>query len=252
MFVGGAPYCMNGSCHTSDYDPNKDMVAVMAKLKALSEVAHHMEGDESNLQIFRGGRLQCKKDMLSFRDCCQGSGGWGVSFNLAGCGAEEKTLSEKRSKGLCIEVGTYCAHKEKLTGICLTKKTSFCCFETKLLKVIQEQGRRQLGLSFGDPEHTNCRGLTPDELSRVDFSKLDLREVEAEIMSSFDIGKMDATLRERLDQIQTSVDSFKPKEMSGIGEGVSGQPLVGSSGKSPGAYSGAVSSEMFRKEEAVA
>lgn len=206
----GMHHGINGE--TEGFDPNKDMLEVMAKLKTLSETAQYMSGGESSLQVFRGSRLQCKKDMMSFRDCCGGGGGWGVSMNLGGCGAEEQTLASQRSKGLCIGVGTYCAHREKFTKMCLSKKTSFCCFPTKLLKVIQEQGRRQLGLDFGDPKVTDCRGLTPDELSRIDFSRLNLREVEEELMASLNTSRMDESLHERLGQIQESLSRWDNKE----------------------------------------
>ena len=220
LVCGGAPFCMDGACHREDYDPNKDLMEVMTKLKVLSKTAEHMTGDKDSLRIFTGGRLQCKKDMMSFRDCC-GTGGWGVGMNLAGCGGEEQTLAKKRSKGLCVEVGTYCAHKDKITKICLTKKTSFCCFPSKLLRLIQEQGRAQLSIGWGDPEHTDCRGLTADELSRVDFSRLNLQEIEADLVGDLDVEKVDESLRERLGQIQeglggSAASSFTPSLM---GEG---------------------------------
>ena len=220
LVCGGAPYCMNGNCREETLDPNsgpnKDLMEVMTKLKVLSEASKYMDG--GSLQIFTGSRLQCKKDMMNFRDCCNGGGGWGKSMNLGGCGGEEQTLALQRSKGLCVEVGTYCAHKEKITKMCLSKKTSFCCFPNKLLKLIQEQGRRQLRLGWGEPKETDCRGLTADELSKVDFSKLNLREVEEEMMTSFNAsfpsGKIDDALKERLTQMQSSLQGGR---IDGIG-----------------------------------
>ena len=188
---GNTPYCLDGSCGTTEFEPNKDMMEVLTKLKTFSEVAKHSEGDP--LRIFKGRCLRCSKNIIGFRDCCKG-GGWGMS--LAGCGEEDKTLQHQRSKGLCVEVGTYCAHKEKLTKMCLTKKTSFCCFANKLLKAIQEQGRAQLGIGWGDGKHPDCRGLTPEELSRIDFSRLDLRAAVEEV--TMNKAQIQNTLKDRM------------------------------------------------------
>ena len=72
----------------------------------------------------------------------------------------------------------------------MKKKTSFCCFGSKLLKAFQEQGRAQIGMGWGDAEHPLCRGFTIEEIQRIDFSKLDLREVFEELMKNYKPGKM--------------------------------------------------------------
>ena len=43
--------------------------------------------------------------------------------------------------------------------------------------MVQEQGRKQLGIQWGMPEEPNCRGFTTQELSRINFSKMDLSEI---------------------------------------------------------------------------
>jgi conjugal transfer mating pair stabilization protein TraN len=50
---------------------------------------------------------------------------------------------------------------------------------------LQEQGKRQLGQNFGSPEQPNCRGFTAEELSHIDFSKLDLTEISRDVMEKF-------------------------------------------------------------------
>lgn len=229
LVCGGAPYCMDGSCGNNTYEANKDIAFVLSRLKVLKEASSHME----DLRIFKGNKLQCKKDTVGFRDCCGSGSGWGVSMNLAGCGAEEQNLASLRSKGLCVEVGIYCAHKEKLTKMCLSKKTAFCCFPTKLLKIVQEQGRRQLGLGWGDPVDANCRGLTPEELQRVDFSKLDLHALEEDIIS--DTKKMEEKLRERLSQVSGTLreENASSFEASLRGKTVTLSSSLVSSGGSP-------------------
>lgn len=51
-----------------------------------------------------------------------------------------------------------------------------------LEKTIQVQGRKQLGLNFGSGGNPNCRGLTLDELARIDWSLIDFSELAAEMM----------------------------------------------------------------------
>jgi hypothetical protein len=66
-----------------------------------------------------------------------------------------------------------------------TYKRSFCCFGSKLVKNIQVQARKQLGLGFGDVKSPECRGLTAEEIARVDFSKLDLSEIYEELIARY-------------------------------------------------------------------
>ena len=99
-------------------------------------------------------------------------------------------MEQKVDQGLCsyvekkcVYVGTYCA--EKVLGVCLRKKSNFCCFGTKLARVIHEQGRLQLRMTFGDAEHPQCRGFTLEELTRLDFDKIDLSELLSDLYSRF-------------------------------------------------------------------
>lgn len=80
----------------------------------------------------------------------------------------------RRDAGLCIKVGSYC-HK-KVAGACVEKKDSFCCYISKLSKIINVEGRKQLGRGFGSPENPQCNGFTAQELEKLDFSKMDLSE----------------------------------------------------------------------------
>lgn len=129
--------------------------------------------------IFKGSDRRCTRHCVSFKDCCGNGGGWGVSLKFASCDADEKELAELRGKNRCIQVGTYCA--EKKLGVCIRKKTTFCCYGTKLAKIVQEQGKRQLGLGFGSPEHPECQGLTAEQLSRIDFSQINFSEILSEV-----------------------------------------------------------------------
>jgi len=157
--------------------PNSDFAEVMAHMSVLKEAGD----DLKNLgTIFKGQDRRCTRHCVGFKDCCGNGNGWGVSLKLASCDATEKELAELRSKNRCIQIGTYCA--EKKVGVCIRKKTSFCCYGTKLAKIVQEQGKRQLGLGFGSPEYPDCQGLTAEQLSNIDFSQIDFSEILSEVM----------------------------------------------------------------------
>lgn len=72
---------------------------------------------------------------------------------------------------MCHYVDSY---EEKKLGIKVNDVHVFCCFPSKLSRVVQEEARDQLKLNWGKSSKPICRGLTIDELSSVNFSKMDL------------------------------------------------------------------------------
>ena len=148
--------------------------------------------------------------------------GWGISLHLTGCKPEEKQLAQMRQQSLCRQVGnTYCA--ERILGKCVKKKTSFCCFGTKFARIIQEQGRQQLGIGWGDAKCPDCRALTIDELTRIDLSKIDFREVFADIMNKYKQPNINALqdkvsqkINENLTRITDGLTTNKPTPQTGI------------------------------------
>lgn len=177
-----SPFCLTGNCADTTYPVNTEIMNAFSHLAILKQA---QEDGRNNIGIFKGNGLHCTKHCVNFTDCCGGNGGWGVSVGLSRCSGAEKELLEHRKKGLCIDLGEYCA--EKFLGACIRKKRGFCCFGSKLSKTIQEQGRRQLGLKFGSAQYPDCRALTPDELSRLDFSKMDLTPLYDEISKKMKI-----------------------------------------------------------------
>ena len=120
-------------------------------------------------------------ERASFTNCVKKESDGDVFKGVSDCGHKQKELGVIRSKDLCVHVGTYCAEKDPITQLCLEKKFKYCCFESKLARLVQEQGRKQLGLTFGDTDNPICRGLTVEELTRIDFEKIDLSGLFSEI-----------------------------------------------------------------------
>ncbi|MBP6952074.1 MAG: conjugal transfer protein TraN [Alphaproteobacteria bacterium] len=166
--------------------PNHDMQEAIAKLSVLNDIQDELRAngesyDADSIRIFKGKSRNCTIAFAGFKNCCGNNKGWGVSLKLSGCNGEEKDLAERQKKRLCVSIGTYCA--TKVAGICLRKKKAHCCFPSKLSRILHEQGRPQLKLGWGKPDHPHCQGFTVDQLSRLDFDKLDLSEVFAEIIA---------------------------------------------------------------------
>ena len=176
---GEKPFCLDGSCVNQSWTPNGDMIESLSKLAIFKEMQKDMDPDTS--VVFKGKKLRCSRKPAGFMDCCKVSG-WGKNIKLASCNENEQELAQLRKLNKCHLVGTYCA--ERKLGICTRKKTSYCCYNSKLAKLIIVQGKQQLNLSFGSPEHPQCEGLTLTQFTKIDFSKLDLSELFTEMFAS--------------------------------------------------------------------
>lgn len=95
------------------------------------------------------------------------------------CTDDDRMHALRKSRGLCHYVGSFC---DKTSGLgCLEKKESWVCFNSRIARTVQEQGRRQLGIGWGTPESPNARGFTLEEFQSLDFTKMDLSAVISEV-----------------------------------------------------------------------
>lgn len=176
---GSNAFCMDGKCFDAKSAPNPDFGLAVTSLNIMFEAGKDF--DATLMQIFKGKEERCSKTpILGFKNCCNDSG-WGMDLDLTKCTAEEQQLGMNRQAKTCHLVGSYCSSKNVL-GFCESKKETYCCFNSKLARLLQEQGRPQLGLGWGSPESPDCRGLTPAEIQGLDFSKMDLSEFYTDAM----------------------------------------------------------------------
>lgn len=101
-----------------------------------------------------------------------------VLTKMAECNQEEQTLALRKGQRLCTLVGGYKSgriHRRSYEG--------YCCYNSRLARIVQEQGRRQLNKSYGSPQNPDCTGLTPEELEQLDFSQIDLSEFIADVQA---------------------------------------------------------------------
>lgn len=192
--IKGLPegYCLNGDCLKTTRSSNNNMLDALSKLEALKQIQKHKTTDP--ITVFAGENGACTTNFGGvFKDCCNGMDGFGLSLKLGTkCTAEEYKLAAARGQGKCVFVGSI--KKNNPLDMNFSKQYVYCCFPTKLSRVFQEQGRRQLGISWGEAENPNCRGLTVEELQRIDMGRINFSEVFAEIAQ--DIAKSTQHLKE--------------------------------------------------------
>jgi hypothetical protein len=113
----------------------------------------------------------------------------GILMSFAACSPEDmKTMMKLGAPGICHYVGRYCNNYDWFGG-CITHMKRYCCFNSRLARIIQEGVKGgavdKLGnpippllplTNWGTPKNADCNGFTVDEISTIDFSKIDLSE----------------------------------------------------------------------------
>ena len=124
---------------------------------------------------------------------------------LLDCSEDEQVLAMKRDARLCYGVGSYCSSRIPIIGVCLEKTESHCCFNSRLARIINEQGRAQLGRGWGAPQSPDCSGFSIAQLQALDFSRMNLAEFYAEIVPTLpDAGPIRQRAQQRIESY------FKP------------------------------------------
>ncbi|SPR16125.1 conjugal transfer protein TraN [Orientia tsutsugamushi] len=173
-------FCLGGNCNTPTIIPNRD-IAKVAHLAMLNQMSKDIKTNP--VSVFSGKHRKCKKDVFSFLNCCSSMTGWGRDIGLLQCKSKEQELALYRKKGYCYYIGTYCSSRIPILGICLARKSTYCCFQSKLARIFQEEARKQLKINFGTPECPKCIGLTVKELQKVDFTKINMDELFGDILT---------------------------------------------------------------------
>lgn len=192
----GDVFCIDGSCETIEREANDEFKDAVVALNAIQQAGK--EFDEDSLTIFGGGAHACTKLVFGIKNCCVPRG---VPL-IGGCGGEDTDLKTKREEGLCTYVGSWCS--SKVLGVCLEKKERHCCYASKISRVIQEQGRVQLGKVWDEPEDETCEGFTLAEFQSLDLSVMDFSEVYADFVEA---AKLPNEI-EALDDIKTKIEAY--------------------------------------------
>ena len=193
---GAVRYCVGAGCETVGSAGNTGFVNATTRLNMALELGGE-EFDREDMRFFKGKRRRCHIHFGGLANCCKNSG---LLVGLANCSAGERELAEERNAGNTHYLGKYCSRKT-FFGICIRRSRAWCVFGSKLGRILQQQGRRQLGVGWG-----NCRGLTVAEIERIDFARLDLSEFTENLMDGSsdpavslpDAGDTGAAMRTRI------------------------------------------------------
>lgn len=185
LICGEASFCLDGDCYDETPTQSQDFSKSVSMLAAVSEAAEDI-GDPP--LIFTGQNMRCSIKAGGLANCCK-DGGWGTDINITSCDSEEEALNEAQSELLTIPLGSYCA--EKVLGVCIRKKRSYCVFDSKLARIIQQQGKPQIGKNFGTAKNPNCSAITPEEMQQMDFSQMDFSDFYGDMQDNVNIPNND-------------------------------------------------------------
>ncbi len=202
---GDELFCTDGSCVLDNNGKNDMFAKAASELAAVAAAGKDVaELNSNDVKIFTGKGVSCKKFAAGFSNCCKDSG-WGQDVGLASCSSEEKALGKAKEKRLTVYVGEYCS--KKALGICIEKKRGYCQFDSKLAQIVQQQGRSwQLGIGFGSGKSPDCRGITPEELQKIDFSKVDFSAFYDDLNSGSDIPADNNQIEKMKDRMKAMFD----------------------------------------------
>jgi len=105
----------------------------------------------------------------------------------AECDQFDQVTDMRKDSNLCQQVGTFCYATVNLGlfSLCTQYHQAFCCYNSKLAKIVNINGYQQLGISWGTAQSPNCGGLTVTQIGQIDFSKINWSEFIADITASF-------------------------------------------------------------------
>lgn len=122
-----------------------------------------------------------------------------------GCGQPDVESALLNASGYCRYIGEYCERRWTAIG-CVQRARGFCCFNSKMARIIHEQGRPQLTNfgpdgGWGSPQSPNCRGFTPEEFQMLDFARIDLSEYFGDIQRGLQENLIEAqqSIQERIE-----------------------------------------------------
>lgn len=116
------------------------------------------------------------------------------------CEEEEYELDAKRDAKNCHYVGSYCSSKK--LGICIVKKKAYCCFQSALSRIVNEQIRKTQPEvlayggdgGWGSAKHPICDGVPVSKIDSIDWDLIDLSEWEGMVAETGNIAQTDKDL----------------------------------------------------------
>jgi thiol-disulfide isomerase/thioredoxin len=108
-----------------------------------------------------------------------------IVLSMMSCNEDEGKLAMKEGAKLCHTIGTWCSSCIRILGVCVScieHTTSKCCFNSMLARIVNEQGRAQIGKGWGGAQSADCSGFTVAQLQTLNFAAMDLSEFYASLV----------------------------------------------------------------------
>ena len=108
-----------------------------------------------------------------------------IVMSMMSCNRDEGMLAMKKGASLCREIGSWCSSCIRVFGKCVScieHTHSHCCFNSRLARMINEQGRAQIGKGWGDAQNPDCSGFSVAQLQGLNFAAMDLSEFYASVV----------------------------------------------------------------------
>lgn len=96
-------------------------------------------------------------------------------MQLAQCSQDENIFRMHKGANLSVFVREQCS--KKVLFSCVERRQHYCSFNSVLAKIINTQGKAQMGMNVGD-----CSGLTPEQVSQLDFTRIDFSEFTGKLL----------------------------------------------------------------------
>lgn len=183
--------CLDGSCIATPADESHDFSEGAVQMGALNGVAEEVRDNQASQgaeAIFKATNITCRVVYKTnrFNFCNQNHDGWGTSQS-----EKELHKAQRERRAVIAYSDTYCSQFKKRFGkrTCVEKRQSWCVFQSRLAYLIQVEARRQLGINFGYVggaiNNADCRGLTPNEVSAIQFDTPQMQQALNELAEVF-------------------------------------------------------------------
>lgn len=187
--------CLDGSCIATPADESRDFAEGAVQMGALNGVAEDVRDNQvpqGVSAIFKATNITCRVVYKTnrFNFCNQNHDGWGTSDS-----EKELHKAQRERRAVIAYSDTYCSQFKKRFGhrTCVEKRQSWCVFQSRLAYLIQIEARRQLGINFGYVggaiNNADCRGLTPNEVSTIQFDTPQMQQALNELAQVFESKK---------------------------------------------------------------
>jgi conjugal transfer mating pair stabilization protein TraN len=101
-----------------------------------------------------------------------------VIEDMQACMQSEVLLALHRGNNLSVYLNEQCNQSEPIGNSCMLYQDNYCSFNSVLSKIVNQQGKQQLGIDF-----SNCAGLSIEQVQALDFSKIDFSEFSSQLIN---------------------------------------------------------------------